>query len=118
MAVISGHDDADLLLIAALLDAFEASGRVKAGLPPGRRDDVARLLEAVMADPERLDAYCAALVAERRRRGPEVEMRLLGMDCLEIPEKQIADHGFDRLADDQLADIALSPEGIEGILEY
>src|SRR4051794_17299242 len=105
MTVISGQDTADSPLVAALFDAFEASDRSKAVLPVGRRDELVRLLTGLMADPDRLDAYCAAVKAERRRRGPEVKIRLLGMDGLDIPDARIAADGFGGLSDDHLADI-------------
>ena len=97
-------------LIASLLDAFEASGRIKAVLPKGHRDEVASLLTRLMADPDALDGYTAVLKAERRRRGPVVESMLIGMDGLDIPDARIAAEGFGGLSDDHLADIALSPE--------
>ena len=68
--------------------------------------------------PDALDAYIATLEDERRRRGRDVELRLLGMAGLDIPDDQIATEGFGGLSDDHLADIALSPEAIHAIREY
>jgi hypothetical protein len=69
-----------------------------------------------MADHDALEAYCSALEAERQRRGLELE--LLTIDGLDIPDDRIAAEGFAGLSDDQLADIALSPEAIRAIEEH
>ncbi len=117
MSLNAGGDAPYSPLIASLIDAFEASGRSKAVLPDGRRAEVASLLTRVMADPDALNAYTTSLEAARRRRGPATEMKLLGMDGLDIPDARIAAEGFDGLSDDHLADIALSPETLQALKE-
>ena len=78
-------------------------------LPSGRRGEVIATLTHVMADAEAFRAYVAVLEGERRRRGREVERQLLGMGGLDIPDAHIAVQGFGGLSEDELADIALSP---------
>jgi hypothetical protein len=105
-------------LIASLLHEFEASDRTKALLPSGRRGEVIATLTHVMADAEAFRAYVAALEGERRRRGREVERQLLGMGGLDIPDAHIAAEGFGGLSEDELADIALSPNALRALREY
>lgn len=116
--MVDTKGNASAPLIASLLDAFMAAGRTRAVLPPNRRDEVIAVLTRLMADPDALDAYTATLEDERRRRGRDVELRLLGMAGLDIPGDQIATEGFGGLSDDHLADIALSPEAIHAIREH
>jgi hypothetical protein len=117
MTVIPGRDMSYMPLIASLMDSFETAGRIKAVLPEGGRVEVASLLTRLMADPDELGAYTTSLEAERRRRGPEVELTLIGMDGLDLPDARIAAEGFGGLSDDQLADIALSPEALRALKE-
>jgi hypothetical protein len=105
-------------LAVTMVEAYVQGGKAKPVLPEGRRDEVVSVLTFLMAAPDGLEAYVAALDAERRRRGPEVELRLLGMAGLDIPDSQIAAEGFAGLDDDHLADIALSPEAICALQEY
>jgi hypothetical protein len=114
---LSGPADGERQLAAELIALAIRDGRAVAALPEGRRDEVITLMTRLMADPERLDGYCSALEAERRRRGPEVELKLIGMDGLDFPDGQIAAEGFVGLSDDQLADIALSPEALRALKE-
>ena len=116
--MVDTKGNASAPLIASLLDAFMAAGRTRAVLPPNRRDEIIAVLTRLMADPDALDAYTATLEDERRRRGRDVELRLLGMAGLDIPGDQIATEGFGGLSDDHLADIALSPEAIHAIREH
>jgi hypothetical protein len=116
--MVDTKGNASAPLIASLLDAFMAAGRTRAVLPPNRRDEIIAVLARLMADPDALDAYTATLEDERRRRGRDVELRLLGMAGLDIPGDQIATEGFGGLSDDHLADIALSPEAIHAIREH
>ena len=71
------------------------------------------LLTGLMADPERLDSYIAALKGEQERRG--VRLTLLQRDGADLPDERIAAEGFGGLADAQLADIALSPEALRAL---
>jgi len=116
--MVDTKGNASAPLIASLLDAYVAAGRTRAVLPPNRRDEIIAVLTRLMADPDALDAYTATLEDERRRRGRDVELRLLGMAGLDIPGDQIATEGFGGLSDDHLADIALSPEAIHAIREH
>ena len=121
MAVTSVNEtngDTYMSLIASLLHEFEASDRTKALLPSGRRGEVVATLTHVMADPEAFRAYVVALDGERRRRGREVERQLLAMGGLDIPDAHIAAQGFGGLSDDELADIALSPNARAALREY
>jgi len=104
-------------LAAAMVGAFVKAGKVKPVLPEGRREEVVSTLTLLMADPDALETYAAALEDERRR-GREVEMQLLGMSGIDIPDARIAAQGFAALSDDELADIALSPEAIHALREY
>ncbi|MFO0849972.1 MAG: hypothetical protein U0871_15660 [Gemmataceae bacterium] len=68
-----------------------------------------------MTDPEFCAVYTAALRAERDRRGRAVKRRLLGMAGADVSEARIVAEGFVGLPDAVLADLALSPEAIEGL---
>ncbi len=103
-------------LIRTLVSGFVAAG--KPVLPPSRRAEVVELLSRLMARPDLLLAYTAALEAERERRGEAVEVRLLSMAALNIEDERIARDGFAGLSDDQLADLAISPEAVEALNEF
>jgi len=110
----SGEDLA--ALAAAMVEAYVNSGKRNPMLPAGRREEIIALLHAVMTDPEVFDVYRAALVSEQERQG--MRMLLLLYPGLDILEEQIAAEGFGGLSDEQLANIAISPEAIEAVMEH
>jgi hypothetical protein len=101
-------------LMLSLVAMFVTTGKV--ALPPGRREDVIALLTDLMAARDRFRAYVELLTAELERQG--VRLRLLQAPDLAIPDEQIAREGFGSVPDENLADIALSPEALEAIQEY
>jgi hypothetical protein len=100
-------------LLGELFDAFESAGRP--AMPAARRPAVVALLTRVMADPQLFFAYTDRLADERRRRG--IEIRLLSVKDEDIPAEQIFTEGFTAVADDILADIALSPEALQALAD-
>ena len=108
----------DEQLATDLVMAFIDLGKVKPVLPVGRRGEVIELLTRLMAARDFFEAYVAALEAELEHR--EVRLLLLesGGAGLDIPDEQIAREGFGGLTDDQLADIAISPEALHAIRDY
>ena len=98
-------------LATGLVGAFVRGGKIKPVLPEGRRDEVVAALTRLLLDTEALDAYAAALDAERRRQG--VDLLLLDLPCLDLPDRQVAREGFARLSDDQLADLAIDPVALK-----
>jgi hypothetical protein len=71
-----------------------------------------------MADRDRFDAYITGLNSELEHRDVRLHLLQNGGAGLDLPADAIAREGFGSLSDDQLADIALSPEAIEAIQEY
>lgn len=108
----------DAAFVAALFDGVDVADPMKAILPPGSRSIAVNLLTRVMASVELRSVYCSALETERARRGSAVEMRLLGYSGLDLREEEIAARGFSGLTDDELADIARSPEAIEALADF
>lgn len=101
-------------LVLSLVAASVTAGRK--AMPPGRREEVVALLTDLMAAGDRLGAYVGMLDEELTRRGFWLEM--LEAPDLDIPFEQIAREGFGNLPDENLADIALSPGGLEEIREH
>lgn len=101
----------------ALFDAFEQSPTGRPVLPAGTASDVIRLLTRAMTDADFCAAYAAALRAERDRRGHAMWQRLIELPAVDVSEARVVAEGFAGLRDDVLADLALSAETIEGLLE-
>lgn len=108
----------DAAFVTALFAGVNDPNRNRAVLPPGARDSVIPLLIRLMVNAELRSAFCFALETERSRCGVNVEQRLLS-DCgLDIREEEIAARGFGGLSDDELADIARSPEAILALADF
>jgi hypothetical protein len=74
------------------------------------------LLTRLVVNDDLREVYCRAVTAERQRLGVHMAMIEAG-DSGDIPDVEIARHGFGGLTDDQLADYAVSPAAIEAIAE-
>ncbi|MFO0849970.1 MAG: hypothetical protein U0871_15650 [Gemmataceae bacterium] len=109
-------DQSTQMLIWALFNAFENSPTDKPMLPAGAAGRVTAMLTRTMTDPQFGSAYVAALRAERKLRGREVTLRLLRLPCADVSETRVLAEGFAHLSDDVLADLALSAEMLEGLL--
>lgn len=101
-------------LIETMVSEFVTSGQLM--LPPGRRDEVVALLTRLVVNDEFRDAYCRVVTATRERLGMDVATAEAA-DSGDIPDVEIARHGFGGLADAQLADYAVSPAAIEAIAD-
>lgn len=109
----------DRLLISeltrVLVAAFVAGGRKQKVVPPVQREAVRELMPRLFADPPLLREYLRSLHAERVRQG--VDELLLVLPVADLPVERIAADGFDGLADDVLADLALCPDALEALQE-
>ncbi len=101
-------------LIETIVSEFVTSGKLV--LPPGRRDEVVALLTRLAVNDEFRDAYCRVVTATRERLGMDVATSAAA-DSGDIPELEIARHGFGGLTDPQVADYAVSPSAIEAIAD-
>jgi len=108
----------DAALVTALFEGVDDSIHKRAVLPSGVRVTVVHLLTRLMANADLRSEFCFALETERARRGDRVEQRLLSHSGLDIREEEIAARGFVGLTDDELADIARSPEAILALADF
>lgn len=99
-------------LIETMVSEFVTTGKVV--LPPGRREEVVALLTRLMVNGGLCDAYCRAVTGVRKQFGVDLAMDKLAGDG-DIPELQIARHGFSGLTDEQLADYTTDPDAINAI---
>ena len=107
-------DQSMIELMLALISMYVTTGKVV--LPPGRREEYVALLTDLMAASDICDAYLDALKSELERL--EIRFNVQENMDLDIPGEQIAREGFVNVPDENLADIALSPEAIEAVREY
>jgi hypothetical protein len=110
------HKTSDERFIADLIQAYAISGGGRPVLPAGRRYDAIALLTGLLAARDRFEDYLSSLEPELEHHG--IRLRLLEAPDLAIPDERIAREGFGNLPDENLADIALSPEALQAIREY
>jgi hypothetical protein len=108
----------DQRLSAELVETYVSGGKLRPLLPTGRRNEIVALLTGLMADRDRFDAYIAGLSSELEHHHVRLHLLQKGGADLELPAEAIAREGFGSVSDDQLADIALSPEALEAIQEH
>lgn len=106
----------DERLARELVEAFVASSSGNPVLPAGGREEAIALLVDLLADRDRFDAYVAALRTEQRRRG--VSDLVLNRHGVDLDDDQLAAGAFKDFSDDQLADIAISPDALRGIRDF
>jgi hypothetical protein len=110
-------DEGVVGLIKALVDAILAGGEKKPVVPKGLRKDVVDLLTRLLAlNGDLLDAYCKAIIAERKHRG--VHRLLLMRPGEKIPHWEITQRGFAWICDDLLADLAIHPHSLRALADF
>jgi len=106
------------MVALAVVNAFVAGGLKQAILPSDIKDTIVSLLTQMMVNPDLAAAYCKALESEVHRSGSTVEAAWLHRVGLNMREEEIANHGFEGLTDDELADIALAPSAVMALADF
>lgn len=101
----------------SLVDASTSTGRLVPTVPAGQREGLVALLTRCAVNDTILTAYRAAVQALlTARRLPWREI-ICDQAMPDVAERLIHERGFGALTDAELARVAISPDGLDGLVE-